>query len=249
MPDLLVTELDGILWARMNRPTKANSISREVTDLYAAALEELARKPELKGLIWTCDSETVFSGGVDLKRPEGFDDQQASEWRTAIINDLVMATMNCRRPVVTAARGRMIGGAFLNAISCDRIVASEDATFQLPEVKIGIGSPIAASIVQHSTNVALAQDMLLSAREMNAAELAAAGGPCTPVQAGELEAKAVETIETYAGMPAEAFAYMKAWFQKPRLAALEAAIRHTAATRTGKNDEATASVARFFAKP
>lgn|GEM_PF-3100190 len=248
MPDLVVTETGNILWARMNRASKANSISREVTDLYADALAELGRRPELKGLIWMSNSETLFSGGVDLKRPDGFDDQQASEWRTAIITDLVMATLNCRRPVVTAARGRMIGGAFLNAISCDRIVAAETATFQLPEVKIGIGSPIAASIVEHASNVGLAQDLLLSAREMSAGELQAAGVHCVPVKADELEDTAVEAIETFAAMPAEAFGYMKAWFQKPRVAALEEAMRYTAATRAGRNDEVSATVNRFFSK-
>lgn len=246
MEDLIVEETDGILWARLNRTTKANSISRSVTDSYATAIERLKAEPKLKGLIWTSMSETLFSGGVDLARPDGLGDQELSEWRTAIITDLVMATLKCPRPVVTAARGKMIGGAFLNAISCDRILADSTATFQLPEVKIGIGSPIAASIVEGASNVALAQDMLLSAREISALELEAKSGLCTVVQ--DAESAAVEAIETYSAMPPKAFAYMKSWFQRPRLASLEAAMEYTVKTRIGQNEEVTAAVSGRFEK-
>lgn len=248
MPDLTVTETDSILWMSINRPAKASSISREVTNIYLSALEMLARRPELKGAIWTSGSGTLFSGGVDLKRPDGLDDQQASEYRTAIIVDLVMATLNCPRPVVTMTHGRMLGGAFLNAISCDRIIAAKGATFQLPEVKIGIGSPIAAAIVEGATYPALAYDLLLTAREIGANELEARGGPCTTVAADELQSRAVAAVDALAAMPAEAFAYMKRWFQRPRIAALEEAIRYTAETRRGRNDEASSIVGNFFAR-
>ena len=247
MPDLITTETDGILWLSINRLSKASSISREVTDTYIEALKSLETRTDLKGVIWKSESDTLFSGGVDLKRPEGLDDQQASEYRTAIITDLVMATLNCPRPVVTMTRGRMLGGAFLNAVVCDRIVAAGGASFQLPEVKIGMGSPIAAAIVEGATHVGLAYDLLLSARELRAEELETMGGPCTTVPPASLEEKAVEVVETLAAMPPEAFGYMKRWFQKPRIEALERAIRFTAETRKGRNAEVTELVQKFFA--
>lgn len=248
MSDLIVTETNGILRLSINRPAKASSISREVTDTYMTALTTLAERPELKGAIWTSKVPALFSGGVDLKRPGGLDDQQASEYRTAIITDLVMATLHCPRPVITMTRGRMLGGAFLNALVCDRIIAAEGASFQLPEVKIGMGSPIAAAIVEGATHVGLAYDLLLSAREISAERLEAMGGPCTTVPQDTLEAHAVETVESLAAMPREAFGYMKRWFQKPRIEALEQAIRFTAETRKGRNTEVTEVVQQFFDK-
>tara|TARA_R110002020_G_scaffold26514_26_gene86020 strand:- start:3540 stop:4274 length:735 start_codon:yes stop_codon:yes gene_type:complete len=243
-----VTETDGILRLSINRPAKASSISRDVTDIYRDALKSLESRPNLKGAIWTSEVPSLFSGGVDLKRPDGLDDQQASEFRTAIITDLVMATLHCPRPIVTMTQGKMIGGAFLNALVCDRIIAAEGATFQLPEVKIGMGSPIAAAIVEGATYQGLAYDLLLSTRAITAERLESLGGPCTTVPGSELEARAVETIETLAAMPPEAFGYMKRWFQKPRIEALDHAIRYTAETRKGRNSEATANVEKFFSK-
>jgi hypothetical protein len=81
---------------------------------------------------------------------------------------------------------------------------------------------------------------------MTAVELARHGGPCTPVPAQDVDAAAVATLETYASMPREAFGYMKAWFQAPRIAALEEAIRFTAATRAGRNEEVSNAVETFF---
>lgn len=247
VPDLIVTERSQILWMSINRPAKASSISRDVTDGYMAALKTLEARPDLKGAIWTSESATLFSGGVDLKRPEGLDDQQASEYRTAIITDLVMATLHCPRPVVTMTRGRMLGGAFLNALFCDRIVAGAGASFQLPEVRIGIGSPIAAAIVENAMPVGLAYDLLLSTRDIAAEELEAKGGPCKTVPADDLEQQAIEAVETFASMPPEAFGYMKRWFQKTRIAALEEAMQYTADTRKGRNSEVTETVRQFFA--
>jgi enoyl-CoA hydratase/carnithine racemase len=248
LTDLIITESESILWLSINRAAKASSISRDVTDTYITALETLEKRPDLKGAVWKSESETLFSGGVDLKQPDGMNAQQTSEHRTAIITDLVMATLHCTRPVVTMTQGRMIGGAFLNALACDRIIAAQDASFQLPEVKIGIGSPIAAAIVETATNPGLAYDLLLSAREISADRLEALGGPCTPVSKDDLIEKAIEALNLYASMPSQAFAYMKTWFQKPRIAALENAIRFTAETRKGQNSEVTETVEKFFAK-
>ena len=57
---------------------------------------------------------------------------------------------------------------------------------------------------------------------------------------------AIEKIENLASMPSEAFGYMKNWFQKPRIAALNEAIQYTNKTRKGKNDEVNAMVNQFF---
>ena len=143
-------------------------------------------------------------------------------------------------------RGRLLGGAFLNALSSDRIVAASGATFKLPEVQIGIGSPIAAVVVEGTTNAGLAYDFLLSARDIPAEELESKGGPCTVVPEENLRDAAIEKIENLASMPSEAFGYMKNWFQKPRIAALNEAIQYTNKTRKGKNDEVNAMVNQFF---
>ncbi|MEQ3679926.1 enoyl-CoA hydratase/isomerase family protein [Pseudophaeobacter sp.] len=224
--DLIVKEQDGILWASINRPTKGSSISRAVTDGYTDAVARISSEPDLKGLVWTCESETVFSGGIDLKVPDGMSEADVAAYRVGIVRDLIDATVRCPRPIVVMARGKMLGGAFMNALLTDRIVADDSASFQLPEVKIGIASPFTASIVETTTNAGLAYDLCMSSRRISAKELEARGGPCTTVPTDDLRQSTIETVETLSAMPREAFAYMKRWFQSPRVAAMEAALHY-----------------------
>lgn len=229
MSDLLVTEENGILWASINRPTKGSSISRAVTDGYVEAIHRITDEPGLKGLIWTSESAKVFSGGVDLKVPEGTSETEAGPYRVGIVRDLVDATLNCPRPVVVMARGKMLGAAFMNALLTDRIIADDTAGFQMPEVKIGIASPYTAAIVESTTNKGLAYDICTSARLVSARELEQRGGPCTVVPDEQLRQAAIDHLERLADMPAEAFAYMKRWFRDERARAIAAALKYSEA--------------------
>ena len=224
MSDLLVTEEDGILWASINRAERGSSISRAAADLYVEAVERVRRDLGLKGLIWTSESPKVFSGGVDLKTPEGMPEAEIGPYRVAIVRDMLDATTACERPIVVMARGKMLGLAFMNALLTDRIVADEGASFQMPEVRIGIASPYNAAIVESTTNKGLAYDICLSARAIPARELERRGGPCTVAPADQLRQAAVEHLETLAAMPPEAFGYMKRWFMSSRRAAMDAAL-------------------------
>ncbi|WP_339948258.1 enoyl-CoA hydratase/isomerase family protein [uncultured Albimonas sp.] len=227
MSDLLLTQEDGILWASINRAERGGSISRALADAYVAAVSRVREDSTLKGLIWTSESPRVFSGGVDLKTPEGMAEAEVGPYRIAIVRDMLDATTACPRPIVTMARGRMLGLAFMNALLTDRIVADETASFQLPEVRIGIASPFAAAIVESTTSKGLAYDICMSARAVPARELERRGGPCTLVPADQLREAAVERLETLAAMPAEAFGYMKRWFMSSRLEAMTAALDHS----------------------
>lgn len=233
MTDLILREDDGILWASINRPDNGGAISRAVTDGYIAAVRRLTCDPALKGMIWTSESERVFSGGIDLTVPEGMAPSEVGAYRAGITRDLIGATVTCPRPIVVMARGRMLGGAFMNALLTDRIVADETASFQLPEMRLGIASPYTASIVETTTNPGLAYDLYVSGRRIGAAELERRGGPCSAVAGEDLRQAAVETLENLAAMPSEAFGYMKRWFQSARIAAMEAALNYSAASRIG----------------
>lgn len=233
MTDLIINELDEVLWVSINRADKGSSISRAVADGYVEAIRRLETEPDLKGLIWTSESERIFSGGVDLKVPEGMAPEQAGPYRVGIVRDMIAATVGCARPVVVMARGKMMGAAFMNALLTDRIIADETATFQMPEVRIGIASPYNAAIVESTTNKGLAYDICMSARAVPSRELEQRGGPCTVVPNDRLRQAAVEHLEGLAAMPAEAFAYLKRWFQSSRIAAMNAALDYSQTHRRG----------------
>jgi enoyl-CoA hydratase len=131
--DLVLTERhDGVLTITINRPAQKNAVSREVAVQLASALELLDSDPTLSVGVLTGAGGT-FSAGMDLKA--------FAKGETPILpgrgfGGLTQAVI--RKPLIAAVEGWALGGGFEMVLSCDVIVAAENAKFGLPEVKRGL---------------------------------------------------------------------------------------------------------------
>jgi enoyl-CoA hydratase len=131
--DLVLTERnDNVLTITINRPAQRNAVSREVALQLASALDVLDADSTLSVGVLTGAGGT-FSAGMDLKA--------FAKGETPILpgrgfGGLTQAVV--RKPLIAAVEGWALGGGFEMALSCDLIVAAEDAKFGLPEVKRGL---------------------------------------------------------------------------------------------------------------
>ena len=83
-----------------------------------------------------------FSAGHDLKEARQRNDPEFNKRVNPTINASFDALYRCRVPVVAAVHGHVIGMGFAYASLCDVVVASEDATFNFPEISVGtVGGP------------------------------------------------------------------------------------------------------------
>jgi enoyl-CoA hydratase len=123
------TEDAGVLVITLNRPEARNAVNSELAQGVADALDRLDAEPELRVGILTGAGGT-FCAGMDLKafvtgeRP----------W----VGDRGFAGITQRsadKPLIAAVEGYALAGGFEVALSCDLIVAAEDAKFGIPEVK------------------------------------------------------------------------------------------------------------------
>src|SRR6516164_11092864 len=133
MADAVLTEVnDGVAVITINRPQARNAVNGEVAQAIAAAVEELDGASDVRVLILTGAGGT-FSSGMDLK---GFlaGDSPAIPGR----GFGGIAERPPAKPVIAAVEGYALAGGFELALSCDLIVASETATFGLPEVRRGL---------------------------------------------------------------------------------------------------------------
>jgi cyclohexa-1,5-dienecarbonyl-CoA hydratase len=75
-------------------------------------------------------------------------------------------------PVPTAAvvRGRCLGGGFEIALACDFIFAGDEATFALPEIKLGVFAPVATVLLPKRVGLAPATSALMTGEARTAAE-------------------------------------------------------------------------------
>ena len=106
-----------------------------------------------------------------------------------------------KKPVIAAVSGYALGGGFELAMLCDTIIASEDAQFGLPEIKLGILPGIGGTQrLSKSIGKALAMDLILTGRTIDAHEAKLSGIVARVVPTGELLQTALEAAHQIAGL-------------------------------------------------
>lgn len=129
---VLVEHRDGAAIITINRPAARNAVNRAVTDAAAAAIDELEARPDLTVGIIT-GAGGFFSAGMDLKA------YLAGEEVALEHRGMLGFTMRSpHKPLIAAVEGPALAGGCEIALACDLIVAAQDATFGIPEVKRGL---------------------------------------------------------------------------------------------------------------
>jgi crotonobetainyl-CoA hydratase len=168
MPEFCRTEREGhLLIVTLARPDVLNALHPPANRELAAAFDAFAADPELWVAILT-GAGRGFCAGNDLKyQATGGDMSGQPETGFAGLTnrfDLV-------KPVIAAVNGVAMGGGFEIALACDLIVASADATFALPEPRVGLAA-LAGGVHRLPRQIGLkpAMGMMLTGRRVSAEE-------------------------------------------------------------------------------
>ena len=133
MSDAVLTEVDGaVAVITIDRPEARNAVNEAVASGVAAALDELDPRTDIRVIVLTGAGGT-FCAGMDLK---GFVTGENPLAGGRGFGGIVQRPP--AKPVIAAVEGYALAGGFEIALACDLIVASEDATFGLPEVSRGL---------------------------------------------------------------------------------------------------------------
>ncbi|MGW0948906.1 crotonase/enoyl-CoA hydratase family protein [Streptomyces sp. NPDC002623] len=133
---VLVERQGHVMVITLNRPEARNAVNAAVARGVGAALEEADQDPEVRAVVITGAGEKAFCAGADLKavaRGEDIMPPETKEWGFA-----AYVSHHIGKPTIAAVRGFALGGGTEIALASDLVVAAEDATFGLPEVKRGI---------------------------------------------------------------------------------------------------------------
>lgn len=127
----LVERRGHVLEVTINRPESRNALNAEANYELDGVFNLFEQDPELWVAILTGAGDQAFSAGADLKSAAG-----------AWIPEGGFAGLTHRKkrlkPVIAAVNGLAMGGGMEIALSCDMVIASENSSFALSEVKRGV---------------------------------------------------------------------------------------------------------------
>lgn len=196
----------AILEVSLNRP-KANAIDLSTSRIMGDVFAEFRDDPNMRVAILRAEGERFFCAGWDLKAAaEG--DAVDGDYGIGGFGGL-QELGNMNKPVVCAINGICCGGGLELALSCDLLIASETATFALPEIRSGTVADAASIKLPKRIPYHAAMDLLLTGRWFDAEEARGWGLVKEIVKADDLREKAWELARLLESGPPLVYAAIK----------------------------------------
>ncbi len=157
MSELLSEIRGGILIVTLNRPEAKNAATKQLSELMAAAMDQLDGDPALRVGIITGAGGT-FCSGMDLK---GF--LRGERPHVAGRGFAGLTEAPPKKPLIAAVDGYALAGGFEIMLACDLIVANKDAKFGIPEAKRGLAAAAGGLVrLPRQVNPRLAMELALT---------------------------------------------------------------------------------------
>ena len=121
----------------INRPESLNAMNNQVLDELTMKFNELISDSNVRVIIISGAGDKAFIAGADIKLMQGMNKKEALNFakKGHLLTSLIE---NSNKPVIAAVNGYAFGGGSELALSCHLRIASENAIFSQPEVKIGL---------------------------------------------------------------------------------------------------------------
>jgi enoyl-CoA hydratase len=155
-------ELDeqGVAFITLDDPDTRNALGDELLDELLAALTQAKDDDGVRVVVLRSSHERVFSSGGNLK---AFADGQPTIAKYAGLERFprlyaLLAALG--KPVICAANGDVLAGAFGIALACDLIIAKESARFGCPEINVGAFPFMISALIYRSIGRMKANELM-----------------------------------------------------------------------------------------
>ncbi|MBI4634822.1 MAG: enoyl-CoA hydratase/isomerase family protein [Candidatus Rokubacteria bacterium] len=241
---------DGVGRITLSRPEVRNALSRTMVEELEQALAAYEAEPGARVIVLSGAGERAFCAGADLK---GLGDRgttlEARESFSGLARILESIT-RMRTPVIAQVHGFALAGGCGLAAGCDLVVASDDATFGLPEIKVGLLPLIVMAPILRAVGRKRGLLMILSGEPVSAREAFEMGLVSLVVPRADLGARTTALATRLARFSPTAVALAKEAAYTIQDMEYGKSLRYLREliTLVGLSDDATEGIAAFFAK-
>lgn len=207
-PTLLVEREGPLLLLTMNRPERRNALTPDMLVRFADAWQLADEDDSIRVVILTGAGDVAYCSGGDLA--DGWMSGEMTEEAARIQERLkadpgitgrgLLLTAHCTKPIISVVNGQCMGGGCEMLQSTDIRIAEAHATFGVPEVKRGLIAGAGSTMrLKRQIPYAIAMDMLLTGRVLDATEALQWGLVSHLVPTGDGMAKAREIAGVICG--------------------------------------------------
>ncbi|HEX5326394.1 MAG TPA: enoyl-CoA hydratase [Acetobacteraceae bacterium] len=167
-------EPSGIATLTIDNSARLNIVNRRVLRALIDAAEALTALPELRVVVLRGAGDRAFIGGADIAEMASLDTATARGFITEVHR--ACDVFRCMPvPVIARIQGYALGAGLEIAAACDLRVASDDARFGMPEVRVGIPSVVEAALLPGLIGWGRTRRLLLTGEMIDAAQALAWG--------------------------------------------------------------------------
>ncbi|WP_447978301.1 enoyl-CoA hydratase-related protein [Candidatus Nitrospira bockiana] len=136
---LRVEQQAAVLRVSLNRPDRRNALTAELVRELAEVFEAASENPAVRAVVLGAEGP-VFCAGADLQwmKAAGAPSEERARGDAELLMRLYQAIDACACPVIGRVQGPAFGGGVGLMAVCDMVVARQDASFTLSEVRLGL---------------------------------------------------------------------------------------------------------------
>ena len=153
----------------IDNPKKLNILGREALRAIVDAMRAIGQNAAVRAVVVTGAGEKAFIGGAHIDELAALDPASAREF-IIMVHDACAAMRDFPLPVIARINGYCIGAGLELAAACDIRIASANATFSMPEVRLGIPSVVEAALLPRLIGTGRARWLVLTGDSIGAGE-------------------------------------------------------------------------------
>ena len=135
--ETVLYEKEGnVAWITLNRPEKFNAQNSTMRAELSQALEDSRDDENVHIIVITGAGDRAFSAGADIEDILDWTPSEALEAHVKADPHLLIRAMP--KPVIALVNGLALGGGLELALACDIMIASDNAQFGVPEIRVGL---------------------------------------------------------------------------------------------------------------